>query len=447
MDENNNYFDLDSVNAQSERAVQSHNGNLNNRKDDKTPFIAGIVVGLAAALVIVSIVMLVGRVSRNSAAQNQSSLNSGMNAGNAAGIAGSDVVTAEVLKKLGLLTGIIEDEFYLHEVSGEELAEGMYRGLLDSLDDRYSEYYNAEEFQELMNGTSGIYYGIGAYVSLDTATNYPKISGTIKGTPAEEAGLRANDILYEVDGTSTYGMTLTDAVALIKGEENTPVVLSIVRDGKQLEFTLYRRKVESPTVESKMLDDKMGYLQITEFDDVTTDQFLAAMEELYAAGMEGLVLDLRSNPGGNLSTVVEIAQNLLPEGVIVYTEDKAGKRVNYRSKGDREIQIPMTVLVDMNSASAAEILSGAIQDYGKGTLIGTTTFGKGIVQSIIPLYDGSAVKITISSYYTPKGRNIHGIGIEPDIVCEFDGEHYYDVDDPVDNQLEKAKEVLAGMMK
>lgn len=190
----------------------------------------------------------------------------------------------------------------------------------------------------------------------------------------------------------------------------------------------------------------MGYLQITEFDDVTTNQFLEAMEQLNQEGMEGLILDLRSNPGGNLSTVVKIAQNLLPEGIIVYTEDKAGQRINYRCKGDKELQIPMVVLVDMNSASASEILAGAIQDYEKGTLVGTTTFGKGIVQSVMPLEDGSAIKITISSYYTPNGRNIHGIGIEPDIVCEFDGKLYYDSENPVDNQLEKAKEVLSGMM-
>ena len=216
---------------------------------------------------------------------------------------------------------------------------------------------------------------------------------------------------------------------------------------EQLEKIATRRKVETPTVESEMLEDGMGYVRLVEFDDVTTNQFLEAMDELYANGMKGLILDLRGNPGGNLSTVVQIAQNLLPKGTIVYTEDKKQNRDTYTSKGNKEIKIPMVVLVDMNSASASEILAGAIQDYGKGTLVGTKTFGKGIVQSIIPMRDGSAIKITVSGYFTPKGRNIHKVGIEPDIVCEFDSERYYDADNPVDNQLEKAKEVLKEKMR
>ena len=191
----------------------------------------------------------------------------------------------------------------------------------------------------------------------------------------------------------------------------------------------------------------MGYIQIVEFDDVTADQFADALATLRGSDMKGLILDLRANPGGGLTSVVDIAQMLLPEGLIVYTEDKEGKRVEYKCNGTREIEIPMVVLVDMNSASAAEILAGAIQDYEKGTLIGTTTFGKGIVQQIIPFKDGSAMKVTVSGYYTPKGRNIHGTGIEPDIVCEFDGETYYNTEGAYDNQLEKAKEVLGEMIK
>ena len=163
--------------------------------------------------------------------------------------------------------------------------------------------------------------------------------------------------------------------------------------------------------------------------------------------MEGLILDLRGNPGGSLDAVVQIARKLLPEGMIVYTEDKAGKRTEYTCDGKTPLEVPLVVLVDMNSASASEILAGAIQDYGIGTLVGTTTFGKGIVQQIMPFTDGSAIKITISAYYTPNGRNIHGTGIEPDVECEFDGDAYYNSDTPVDNQLEKAKEVLKDLMK
>lgn len=435
MDQNNNYFDLDSINEQNRQEAQER------KKKDRGAFVGGIVVGVVSALVIVSIAFLVGRMD---AKGGQGSDGKG---GETLRLPDNGFVSQQMVQKIEALAETIRDEFYLKEMTDEELETGIYRGLLEALDDPYSEYYTPEELEELMTGSEGIYYGIGAYVSLDAESSLPKISGVIKGTPAEEVGLRNNDLLYEIDGTSTYGLTLSEAVALIKGEENTQVVLSILRDGDQIEVPVTRRQVESPTVESEMLDHQMGYLQITEFDDVTTSQFENAMEELNRAGMKGLILDLRANPGGNLDTVVKIAQDLLPEGIIVYTEDKEGRRMNYRCRGDKEIQIPMVVLVDMNSASASEILAGAIQDYGKGTLVGTTTFGKGIVQSVKPLEDGSAIKITISSYYTPNGRNIHGIGIEPDIVCEFDGELYYNTENPVDNQLEKAKEVLLEMME
>lgn len=437
MDQNNNYYDLDSVNGQ-KPADQTQ------KKQDRGAFLGGIVVGLLSSLVIVCIVFLVGEFAGKEGENTGFSENRGSET---VKLSGDGFVSKSMISKMESLAGLIQKEFYLKEMTDEELETGVYKGLLEALTDPYSEYYTPQELEELMAGSEGIYYGIGAYVSMDTDTSLPKISGVIKETPAEEAGLRSNDILYEIDGKSTYGLSLSEAVALIKGDENTQVKLSIIREGVKMDVSVTRRKVESPTVESRMLDDRMGYLQITEFDDVTTGQFLRAMEELNKSGMKGLILDLRSNPGGNLSTVVDIAKNLLPEGVIVYTENKAGKKVYYESEGDKEIQIPLVVLIDMNSASASEILAGAIQDYGKGKLVGTTTFGKGIVQSVIPLRDGSAVKITVSSYYTPKGRNIHGIGIEPDIVCEFDGEKYYNTDNPIDNQLEKAKEVLADMIK
>ncbi len=242
---------------------------------------------------------------------------------------------------------------------------------------------------------------------------------------------------------------MTEAVSLIKGPEGTEVTLTLIRDGEPdyLEMLVRRAKVESPTVNQKMLDEDIAYIQITEFDDVTTDQFADALATVRASEMKGLILDLRGNPGGNLNTVVDISRMLLPQGLIVYTEDKEGKRVEYSCDGSKKLDVPLVVLVDGNSASASEILSGAIKDYGIGTLVGTTTFGKGIVQQIIPFNDGSAVKITISAYYTPNGNNIHGIGIEPDVVCEFDGETYYATEDHYDNQLEKAKEVLREKLK
>lgn len=434
MDENQSYFD-----------------NMNNMPPQKAPkdekgsgkglFLIGLVVGLASALAVVAVCYLGIGIQNSIEAQKNGSGNVALSDGSA--------IDADLISKLQTLEEMINQYYFLGEVTTEELQDGIYKGLLNALGDPYSEYYTAEELSELMEQSEGIYYGIGAYVSLDTDTGLPKISGVIEGSPAEEAELRANDLIYEVDGTSTYGLSLTEAVAMIKGPEATEVKLTIIREGENdyLELTLTRRKVESPTVEFSMLEDSMAYIQVTEFDDVTVDQFTEALAMAKGSDAKGIILDLRGNPGGNLSAVVDMCRMILPEGLVVYTEDKYGRRTEYECDGTQELKIPLVVLVDMNSASAAEIMAGAIKDYGIGTLVGTTTFGKGIVQQIMPFRDGSAVKITISAYYTPNGNNIHGIGIEPDVVCEFDGEAYYGSEDHPDNQLEKAKEVLKEMIE
>lgn len=422
MEENrgNNYYDLDSLKRKPEN-------------DQGESFRYGMIVGAVVTLAIV-VLVCAGIGITQLLFGNQSTIE----------YSEDSAITPQVVDKLQFLEETIEQYFYLDEVSDEALDNGVYKGMLAALEDPYSEYYTAAELEELMEQSEGIYYGIGAYVSLDAVTGLPKITGVIEGAPAEEVDLRANDLIYEVDGVSTYGLSLTEAVSLIKGEEGTLVTLTIFRDGESdyMEIPVTRRKVESPTVEFEMLDERTAYIQITEFDDVTVDQFAEALAMAKGSGMEGLILDLRANPGGSLNAVVDIARMILPEGMIVYTEDKYGKREEYTCNGSRELEVPLVVLVDMNSASASEILAGAIKDYGIGTLVGTTTYGKGIVQQVIPFSDGSAVKLTISSYFTPKGNNIHGIGIEPDVVCEFDGEAYYNAENPYDNQLEKAKEVL-----
>jgi carboxyl-terminal processing protease len=293
--------------------------------------------------------------------------------------------------------------------------------------------------------TEGIYYGIGAYISQDSESGYVRISGIIKNTPAEESGLLPDDYIYMVDGEDMYGQDSSYVVSKIKGEEHTYVTISVLRDGETdpIDISVERRKIESPTVEYEMYDDGMAYIQITEFDLVTTSQFEEAYEQAKNDGMKGLIIDLRSNPGGNLSTVCDIARDILPKGLIVYTEDKYGKREEYTCDGKNEIQVPLVVLTNGYSASASEILAGAVKDYGIGKLVGTTTYGKGIVQKVINLSDGTAVKLTVSSYFTPAGNNIHKIGIEPDVEVEFDADLYKE---GTDNQLEKAKEVLAEMM-
>jgi len=348
-----------------------------------------------------------------------------------------EVVTTDTTRKMMAIEDVIH-QYYLEDTDAAALENGIYSGMIASLDDPYSAYYSAEELEEMEQDVEGIYFGIGAYVGIDTATSLPVISGVIEGTPAEEADLRDGDLIYMVDDTLTQGMDTTEVVSLIRGEENTSVHLTLIREGEEdyVEVDVTRRQVESPTVEYEMLDNNIAYIQITEFDQVTIDQFTEALAVCKGSDMEGLILDLRSNPGGSLNAVCEIARKILPKGLIVYTEDKYGAKEELTCDGNNEIQVPMVVLVNDYSASASEILAGAIQDYGKGILMGTQTYGKGIVQRVIALSDGSAVKLTISHYYTPNGRNIHEVGIEPDVIVEFDGEAYYN--DGFDNQLEEA---------
>ena len=405
-------------------------------------FFGGLVIGMLVTALLASTVFLCVRVYGYVAEKKQASEQIAQQEA-----APDKIVDTQLMTKLSNLEQIIDIYYYQDDVDATALENGIYKGLLDAVGDPYTVYYTEEEIRNLMEQTQGIYYGIGCYVGLDETTNCTKVVNAIPGTPAEEAGLRADDIIYEVNGVSTYDMDLNSVVALIKGEEGTKVTLTIYRQGEPdyLYIDVERRKVESPTVEYEMLEDGMAYIQITEFDDVTVDQFADALATVKGSDMEGLIIDLRANPGGSLDAVVEIAGMLLPEGLIVYTEDKYGERAEYTCDGKREFEYPLVVLVDGNSASASEILAGAVQDYGMGKLVGTTTFGKGIVQRVVNLSDGSAVKITVSSYYTPKGRNIQGIGIEPDVECKFDGEAYYG-EEKFDNQLDKAKQVLAELI-
>lgn len=431
-----------------EPGQQPENGGKKTQDKSGKFFWGGLFTGLIMSLLVVSSVYVVNRI--------QYAHKSGQTVGlhtreesqentDGESVTG-EAVNEDTVAKMKVIENVIDTYFYKEDVDKDAMVDGIFKGMVESLGDPYSEYYSKEELESLYQDSLGVYYGVGAYVSLDTTTGLAKVSGIIADSPAEEADLRAEDIIYKVDDVDVTGMSLQETVSLIKGDENTTVKLTLIRDGKEIEKEVTRRKVESPTVKFEMLDDGMAYIQITEFDTVTVDQFTEAMAMARGNDMKGLILDLRSNPGGNLSSVVSIAKQMLPKGLIVYTEDRDGNREEYSCDGSKELDVPMVVLVNGNSASASEILAGAIKDYGIGTLVGTTTFGKGIVQRPIELSDGSAVKLTISSYYTPNGINIHGIGIEPDVECEFDSERYYS-DEAYDNQLEKAKEVLLQKME
>jgi len=415
-------------------------------EEKKRGFLNGLFTGVLAVVLVGTTVFCVKQVitiygNKTSvlATQNEASENGSGD--------DSTVMSGDVVDKMEAIEQIIDYYYYQEDIDESAMEDGIYKGMIDSLGDPYSTYYSEEELADIMEQTEGIYYGIGAYISLDLATGLGKISGVIAGTPAEAANLREGDLIYMVDGESASGLELSEIVSRIKGEEGTKVHLTLVREGESdyVEMDIERRKVESPTVKYEVYDDGTGYIQITEFDDITVDQFTEALAVCKGSGVKGLILDLRSNPGGNLSAVVEIARQILPEGMIVYTEDRDGRRTEYTCKGENKLEIPMVVLINGNSASASEILAGAIKDYEMGTLVGTTSYGKGIVQRIIGLQDGSAVKLTVSSYFTPNGNNIHGIGIEPDVVCEFDSDSYYD--NGIDNQLEEGRRVLHELIE
>lgn len=416
---------------------QDNKNDSNQGKNGKGSFWSGLFTGVLLSLLAASGIFTVKQV------YNLYQLNAQATAETASQGEPEEIVNDNSMAKLRAIEETIETYYYKDDIEVQDMIDGMYEGVIASLGDRYSTYYTEEDVKQLMEETEGIYFGIGAYVGIDATTGLARISGVIEDTPAEAAGLRDGDIIYKVDDEDVQGLELTEVVSKIKGLEGTSVHLTMYREGESdyLEFDIERKKIESPTVQYEMYDGGVGYIQIVEFDDVTLDQFKAALAALREQGMKGLILDLRANPGGNLSTVTEIARQLLPEGLIVYTEDREGNRTEYSCDGAREFKQPLVVLINGYSASASEILAGAIKDYGTGTLLGTTTYGKGIVQRVLSMSDGTALKLTVSTYFTPKGNNIHGIGIEPDEVYEFDGEQYYD--NGYDNQLERAKDIVA----
>ncbi len=347
--------------------------------------------------------------------------------------------------KLNLLEKYIDD-YYLEGTDSVEFQEGIYKGLLSSLNDPYSTYYTKEEYTELMESTSGQYYGIGAYVNQDQSTGIITIVKPFENGPAAKAGILPNDILYSVAGEQVTGKDLTEVVNDMKGQKNTTVRLEVLRGDSTTPITVdvVRDKVEVPTITYKMMKDNIGYIQITEFDEITASQFVKALDKLNSQGMEGLVIDLRDNPGGLLDTVVTMLDKMVGKGMLVYTKDKNGEGDEYQSKEGENFSKPLALLINGYSASASEVFAGCIQDYGIGTIVGTTSFGKGIVQNIYRLSDGSAVKLTVSKYYTPNGRNIHGTGIEPDVKVELSEEAKgtLSIDSSKDNQLQKAIEIV-----
>ena len=399
------------------------------RKKKSQGFASGMIIGAVSAFM--AVILLILSVAAVCIAKGY--IHIGVNGDvyiQSDAVTDSDGIGSEVEGKLNAIDSVLES-FYFGDVDDETAKDNIYKAYLSSYGDKYTMYYTADEYKALKESTNGKFYGIGAVCQLSGEGGVLLVDVYDNGA-GYQAGLRSGDRVVNVDGRDITDMELSSAVALIKGDKGTSVTLEVIRGTERLTFSAVRDAVEAKTVSYTLLDNNIGYLSISQFEEVTTKQFKAAVEDLQSQGMKGLVIDIRNNPGGLLDTVVGMLKYMLPDGLIVYTEDKQGNRKEYKGQDNDEFNLPLAVLVNGNSASASEIFAGAIQDYGKGTIIGTQTYGKGIVQTVKPLTDGSAIKFTIAKYFTPKGQDIHGKGVTPDIVVE------YDTDADVDTQFDAA---------
>jgi len=343
----------------------------------------------------------------------------------------------------------IINDYYLRDYDMEDLQYAGLKAMVAELNDPYSAYYTPEEYAALTQGLSGEYYGLGMVIAIDEATGYAQVQYFLDGSPAEAGGVLVGDYVVSVDGQDVRGYSLQDISTLCLGENGAPITLGVLRGEETLTFNLKRGEISRNMVTYAMLPGDIGYMDIVQFGGNCEALFGEAMDYFQENGAKGLVIDLRNNPGGYLDTVVHVLDQLLPEGTLVYTEDKQGKRETYTSDAAC-IDIPLVLLVNGNTASAAEIFAGAVQDYGWGAVAGTTTYGKGVVQNVIPLEStGGGIKITSSEYFTPNGRSIDGNGIYPDVyvgagsavVTDPTNTAFYD-----DPQVARGLELLADEM-
>lgn len=396
-------------------------------REDLKVFFNGIFSGIALAIMFLLILLFTGMADF--------SLISGENS----------KMEREIREKTSIIREYI-DRYYLDEIDSKTMADSVYKGIVDGLGDKYAAYYTSDEYKDITEKSSGTYCGIGAYVSTDPETGNIVIVKPMEDGPAEKAGIKAGDIIYYVNDENVSGQDLTTVLSKIKGEAGTTVNLKVWREGESgyLDIKVTRKLIEDDTVSSRMLAGDTGYIKVTGFEEVTSKQFTNAVDTLEKSGMKALIIDLRNNGGGLLTSTIKMLDRLLPKGLLVYTKNKEGVGEEYYAEDDECVKVPMAILVNGHSASASEVFSGALQDEGVAKLVGTQTFGKGIVQTIFSLEDGTALKMTTSKYYTPKGRNIHKTGLAPDVEVELDsdtlakdGEEF-----AIDNQMQAALDCL-----
>ncbi len=352
-------------------------------------------------------------------------------------------------KKLLAIESVINN-YFVGDMDRSKMQEGIYKGFVAGVGDIYTSYYTPEEYQSFKEKASGVYAGIGVQMTIDTADNTIVITEVFPGSPAEKAGILPKDKIIKAGGKSVSGDDFELIPKIVKGAPNTKVSVTIYRpsEEKAYDFELTRQNVTYPSVSHKILEKDLAYIKITQFEEATYEQFKKALTEVQNKKAKGLVLDLRNNPGGLLHITEKIADELLPKVLIVSTRDKNGT-VDESFADDKYSKIPIVVIVNGNSASASEVLSGALKDHNRAKLVGETTFGKGVVQSIVPLSDGSALKLTTAKYFTPSGVCIQGIGIDPDYEVSLPTETLTRgrLEESEDTQLQKAIEVIRSEMK
>ena len=350
----------------------------------------------------------------------------------------------EIANELNKYRKII-DKYYLGDVDEEKLKEGAIKGYIEGLGDKYSEYISKEDMEDYMADTTGNFVGIGIYMVQDTKSNKIMVLSPIKGGPSEKAGIQPGDYIISVDDVDYAGDQMSVAANKIKGEAGTTVKIKILRDSETKEYELKREKITVNPVEGKVLDNNIGYLEFSSFDDGTAEEFKNKYEELQKQGITSLIIDLRNNGGGIVKEALEIADYILnKDDVILYEVDKNDKETVEKSTNDPIINMPIVVLTNGNTASSSEILAGALKDHGKATIIGEKTYGKGVIQQLLTLPDGSGLKITSEEYLTPNKTKLNGIGIEPDeqISLPDTVKNVLNVEEKDDTQLQKAIETL-----
>lgn len=355
-----------------------------------------------------------------------------------------DISTDSIDSRLQKYREII-DEYYLGEVDDEKLEEGAIKGYIDGLGDPYTEYISKEDMQDYLDDTMGNFVGIGIYMVENTEYNRIQVLATIKGGSAEEVGIQPGDLILTVDGVSYTGEQMTEASKIIKGEEGTKVTLQVLRNNETLTYELTRKTVKVNQVEGKVLENNIGYIQFSSFDETTAEDFKVKYEELAGQGIQSLIIDLRNNGGGIVDEALKIADYIVDKGqVLLYEVDKNNNETVRKAKTDPIINVPIVILTNENTASASEILAGALKDLGKAKIVGTTTYGKGVIQQILKLSDGSGLKITIEEYQTPNRNKINKVGIEPDVEVELpkDLQNKLVIEESEDTQLQKAIELL-----